>query len=653
MKKSSKFSSAAVIVLFAVAVIFFISIIIVANVFSDPYEDLTPDNGFKIASMDVDIEWKNDRSCHVKETINAEFNDPSHGIYVDIPVNSGEKVRNLTATATAKARRDGVSLPSSCEYEYESMYNIVRIVVGDADRYLYSGGSMCCEVEYDYITPVHPDGANILDINAIGKGWTCRIESAVVSVTYPAAPNSQYGSGVYVGNSAADAVTVSNGGKTYTVTVGKLNAFEGVRFKHEMPRGVLVQRSDTEWIAIVAVGVALLAAAILLMIFAGKDKQLTPVVGFYPPFIYDKNYRSRRMLPVQMGKIIDGTCSSEDVTSLIFYWASKGYLSIEEGESEDDITFVMGKKLDPVTAYESKLYHALFRNADEGEDGVKRVKLSSITGSFAANITNAKNAVNAEYRGKLYRGGYTALSIIMTVCCALFGVIAAVFSSFRVAVGLFNVVGVLTVVPVVLAAALGAVLSRNYIKLTKNKRIAFTVLMFIAVPLLAVATTLAVPTNAMSWAEKFVLAFSVGISSALAPFLTRRTDEYSEMLNDIVGFRNFLRDAQKDELETMLADDPQYYYEILPYANVLGVSDIWADKFKDLTIAPPTYYYGRSPSLFDVYVISRVHRSIGSSLTYTPPKASSGSFSGGHFGGGGGHSGGSFGGFGGGGGGRW
>ena len=47
----------------------------------------------------------------------------------------------------------------------------------------------------------------------------------------------------------------------------------------------------------------------------GKDKPLTPIVDFYPPRIDDGKGNKRHMLPVQMGKIIDGTCSATDVTS--------------------------------------------------------------------------------------------------------------------------------------------------------------------------------------------------------------------------------------------------------------------------------------------------------------------------------------------------
>ena len=188
-----------------------------------------------------------------------------------------------------------------------------------------------------------------------------------------------------------------------------------------------------------------------------------------------------------------------------------------------------------------------------------------------------------------------------------------------------------------------------YVKLSKTKRRLMLVGLFVTIALLATAVMFLVPGDVMSLAERIIFGVAISVVSGLAPFMTRRTDFYTDRLNEIVGFRDFLRDAEKDRLEALVKDDPQYYYNILPYANVLGVSDVLSDKFKDITIEPPTYYSGRNVTVFDVLVINRLCRSMGNDLTYRPPSSggggSRGSFSGGGGGGGGG--------FGGGGGGRW
>ena len=46
----------------------------------------------------------------------------------------------------------------------------------------------------------------------------------------------------------------------------------------------------------------------------------------------------------------------------------------------------------------------------------------------------------------------------------------------------------------------------------------------------------------------------------------------------------------------MLANaNPQYFYDILPYAVALGVADTWAQKFAHMVLRPPAWYTGGSP----------------------------------------------------------
>ena len=105
----------------------------------------------------------------------------------------------------------------------------------------------------------------------------------------------------------------------------------------------------------------------------------------------------------------------------------------------------------------------------------------------------------------------------------------------------------------------------------------------------------------------------------------------------------------------MLAETPDLYYHILPYAQVLGVSDIWTDKFRTLTLEPPRWVH--NTTAFDILLFHSLYwntsRMLARNLASRPASRSGGGFgghSGGGFGGGGGFSGG---GFGGGGSGRW
>lgn len=58
----------------------------------------------------------------------------------------------------------------------------------------------------------------------------------------------------------------------------------------------------------------------------------------------------------------------------------------------------------------------------------------------------------------------------------------------------------------------------------------------------------------------------------LACYVPGRTEESHKNLEKITGFKKFLETAEKDRLEMLVHDNPKYFYNILPFAYVLGVS---------------------------------------------------------------------------------
>ena len=113
------------------------------------------------------------------------------------------------------------------------------------------------------------------------------------------------------------------------------------------------------------------------------------------------------------------------------------------------------------------------------------------------------------------------------------------------------------------------------------------------------------------------------------------------MLGKIQGFKYFLETAEKPKLEELVMREPEYFYNILPYTYVLGVSSKWMKKFEDIALEAPRWYYGYST--FDNHSFNRfmnsTYSSISTAMSSSPSSSSSGGgFSGGGSGGGGGGS---------------
>ena len=124
--------------------------------------------------------------------------------------------------------------------------------------------------------------------------------------------------------------------------------------------------------------------------------------------------------------------------------------------------------------------------------------------------------------------------------------------------------------------------------------------------------------------------------------LTKRTPYGNKMLGKIKGFKTFLETAEKDKLEALVHENPTYFYDILPYAYVLDVSDTWMSKFESIALEAPDWYTGST-----AFNIVTFHTFMNSTMTSATQSMSSSPSSGGSGGGSAG------GGSGGGGGGSW
>lgn len=150
-----------------------------------------------------------------------------------------------------------------------------------------------------------------------------------------------------------------------------------------------------------------------------------------------------------------------------------------------------------------------------------------------------------------------------------------------------------------------------------------------------------------------IAAFALGaviliVSFVFSFFVRKRTEQGFLNLQKIEGFKMFLETAEKEKLETLVYDNPEYFYDILPYAYVLGVSDEWINKFENIAVEKPNWYYG-SGGLTGMRMFSFIENMLISceNAMVSVPQASSGGkgfssggggFSGGGSGGGGGGS---------------
>jgi len=119
-------------------------------------------------------------------------------------------------------------------------------------------------------------------------------------------------------------------------------------------------------------------------------------------------------------------------------------------------------------------------------------------------------------------------------------------------------------------------------------------------PLAGLAAACAAALLAMAQLGEGVLAMLLVIAcEVLIGVLTlhggRRTAFGDEIVAQALGYRKFLRRVTQSQLQSRLAQDSQYFYRILPYAEAMGLGRSLARTLGDTALEQCDWYQGAKP----------------------------------------------------------
>jgi uncharacterized membrane protein YgcG len=303
--------------------------------------------------------------------------------------------------------------------------------------------------------------------------------------------------------------------------------------------------------------------------------------------------------------------------SLIVYLADKGFIKIEECSNNDIEVEKLKYDYSSLNEYERRFIEALFGSEN-------KVKLNSLKSTaFPDKISKITKDFNKKENRDKYiltklmpiNNVMVALSIVAVLCSTLI-----LFLDFFVLVWLFPIIGFILL-----------------LFLYREIFIWIFMAFWAGLPLCVIINYVSMYGNLYMLAMilGMVFAISVYILSRKTAF---RTKEGGKLYAQIAGFKHFIKVAEKERLEALCNDDPTYFYNILPYAYVLGVSRVWIKKFENIGIQQAEWYNGTRYDYIGVFDIASrsAHSSSSSSGGGSSGGSSGGGFSGGGSGGGGG-----------------
>jgi uncharacterized membrane protein YgcG len=396
---------------------------------------------FTVTSYAVDITIHEKGYFDVVEKYNLNFEAPKHGIFRDIQT-SYDLLNEEDKEETRKIKVSNIEVPG---YKFDApsafgqkMSNNLRIKIGDADitlegpqqyeiRYRVENAFIHEKEAIQFYWNIKPSDWNApfnkIDFKVhLPNGVTleegdCFLYSGTIGSNVPSSNfQSSYSNGTFSGTSKPD--VVSSGGEAVTVLL-------------KLPLGSITEIKPF-WPFWTNYGWIIILTLVYIAFHAiwkkhGKDDHVTTTTSYYPP---------KGMDPAMVGYLIDDSGDTADLISLIPFWASNGYLTIEEIDekgwfAKDDTRLNKLKDLEAdAPLYQRQLFNGLFASTSE-------VLVSSLKEKFYTTMSTAsgdlKAAAQIYYVNKSRRiknftiGGLVILILILTPLFLFFwGIIAAI-----------------------------------------------------------------------------------------------------------------------------------------------------------------------------------------------------------------------------------
>ena len=610
------------------------------------------DNTMYTLKYNVIVDVSEDNSYDYREQIDMYYVTPHHGIYRYIPM-SGQKISGIKVRG----------------YDYEtyteSGNKVIKIGSGN---YTLSGQNA---YDITYRIAMYEDENKDMDmllLNLIPTGWGTGIEKSRCEINLPKEADlskAEIYSGPYgtETNELGAVLNTSDDGKTMVVTASGIPANSGITVALPLPQGYWVGApvfGNLGTLNLLLFALGPIGAALIWYLY-GRDKHMVKTLEFYPP---------DDLTPGEIGYLVDGRADKQDVISSIVYLADKGYITIEEVDRKR-FKFTAQEYPEHEPQYVKSIYSGLF-------PGSKTESYSDKLGSkFGSKYQKAVGQLAGMFSGK--RALRREDSMVARAVCAVAAVMPAfAYSTWASSYG-DDVGGVFGIIwaggHVLVSTALLCSVYDNIRAHSKAKAVlkclAAIWFYFMGIGFLTIASD---ALTTVSDQKRLVIVLLLHLGTLIGMFFSvvaiAKTDEYTDLLGRVLGFKDFIRTAELDKLNELVEEDPQYFYHIMPYAYVFGLSNKWIKNFENLPVqAPPTWYRGSSHyNDFDYYMMGRMMSDCSSSVSnhiVIPASSGSGlgsgsgggwsSGGGGSWSGGGGFSGGGFsgGGSGGGGGGGW
>ena len=548
------------------------------------------DGGYSIDFYNVVIQVGEDNAFDIEEIMSVNFTEERHGLDRSIPIK--KRIKHLDGTLSevmAQLRNMGCSVKST----YYSKGNDVVVKIGDPEELVIGKQDYVLSYTYDLGKDLG-EGYDEFCFNIIGTEWNSTISGVTFQINMPKAFDQNK-----VKFSVGDKGSIHTNNIDYIVEgnsimgryAGVLNPNEGITIRVELPEGYFnATTSNVTWsmnINIVKMIplVTLFIIIALWLIFARNQKEYI-VPCPYPP----EGFNS-----AEVGMIYEGEATDSAVISLVFSMAQRGYLNIIEISSDNTnsrsyFAFEKNKEYDGEDEVERTFFEGLFKDTN-------RVEQMDIKNKFYSTVDEVKRILYTKNKRRDFFVKSTdyirRIADLMT------------FISYFLVMIISSIYGEQDIVEVVIYALF------TYVGVWMIVKIGIggwgqNIICGIIASILIVGPTRLIEMPILNKYQELVPIIVINIVCLalmlwISKHIVKRTPYGQRLYIPVKGFKDFIDHVDMNTLIKLREENPNYFYDVLPYMIAVDIGKKRMKKFDLLAAVAPTWYKGMELDSDGVY----------------------------------------------------
>lgn len=322
---------------------------------------------------------------------------------------------------------------------------------------------------------------------------------------------------------------------------------------------------------------------------------------FHKKFIGKTSYPLKEIDPGSLGYIIDGVVDESDIMTILIEWANMNYIHIHN-ENQTVSIHLIHELPASATVYEKRLFNLIFTDytmVTIDELAVRRLqkKMKEIENEIL--LYQERKKFKIVYANNSY---LTQILSAWAICVPLVLIVIACIYEEQYRITACLMPALVTMAMIYMNCLPWIWIMKNRYRFSKNTqdvhRILIMLINFICGALLY-NYLLAHQTPVVYVAINFVLTI---LFACVILFMDRRTLYGRNLYVKLLTLRQFIRHANNDQLIRHLNKDPYYFEDMLPYAYIFDIVDIWGKKFTSIPLqAPPWYFHPNAEAQSTIY----------------------------------------------------